>query len=468
MDYAARVVAAEGGVRLTGAGDVAVAEVVSAGGPIQVAAGGAIGAVREDSKDPALNFSTPSRLSLSAKTGIGGLGVALLRMDAAEVEAVNGDLGDVMVAARSGLKAAGQGIRNDAPGAWTALLAETGRVDPGQIQSRSGQIVILMGRTTISSSDLVMRPSTLETATTVPGVQATLPTVQSVVQDTADVLQMGLEAVSRGLLTGSGRLSLTAVMTAETGAVQTLFAALTSASGVQPPSVSTQLAPVSESGTASGSASVARDRMVRQSSADGANQAQPSTSSTVAPASAAPSPGPAGAAPTDPVAAPASGDSGSAASPAGTESAAPAPAPADAPAAPASGEQPVDGATSESAPAPGSDAGKSPSSDATSSEGDGSQATSSEGEALRVELPGGARGRWMAVYAGLAERIGRWLDRTAPPADAAPTRDPLEMSDPQSPTAPGAQEEPTLAGAHPVEKTASRAGSGDASSGRSA
>jgi hypothetical protein len=425
MGASARVMAADGGVTLSSAGDIAVAEVASKSGPVRVDAGGAL---RDSSQGQALHFSTPARLSLSAQRGIGGVGVALLRMDAGEVEAVNGDIGDVIVAGRAGLKAAGQGFRNDAAEGWTALLAMTGSLDPGRVESRSGRVVMLVGRTTISASDLVIRRTPLDDVATQVPVSMLLDASPRVAQDTSAVLQAGLEAVSRGLLVSSGNAPLIAVMGARPEGPAVMALPSGSAVAPTPAALSSALQPVSDSKPQSGAEAGSATRPVRETR----SEATPAPAAADAPAATS--------VPAAPAVAPGTGTTAPL-----PEGGAPAPAAPDA----APAVQPA---------APAGNEGASPSGqggvDADPAASTGADANSTEASGLGegVEASAGLRARWAAAYAGWSERISRWFERSAEPVVAvdarvlqAPAQEMAEGISPGAVAAPGASSPPTTA-----------------------
>jgi hypothetical protein len=144
MQPQARLSSAGGPVELAAAGSVGLSSVAAEGGAITVRADGAIYDTTGGSQ---VNLQTLSSLSLQAGSGIGGFGTAQLRVDADTVEAVNGDSGDVVIAGERGLKVGPAGIRSDSPEGWVALFSASGRVQPGKIESASGKMVMLSGRT---------------------------------------------------------------------------------------------------------------------------------------------------------------------------------------------------------------------------------------------------------------------------------------------------------------------------------
>jgi hypothetical protein len=397
MQPASRVDAAASSVTLRAGADVALARVAAGGGPIRVESGGA---VFDGSQGQApTNFSTPDRVSLKAERGIGGTGVALLRTEATRVEAVNGDLGDVMIGARNGLEAVGQGFRNDAPKGWIALLTESGRIQPGVVQSRSGQWVLLVGRTTVEASDLIL-PSMLESVSTTGFSAITAPAASSVVQETSAVLQVGLEAVKRGLLSQDGQLPLIAVMAAS-DSLQTAQASMSVREVAPAPApVSSALESVSASRPASEAVSSLTGRGERESR----REAEPAAS---APASSQP-----------PAAQPAAATP---AQPGRVEPAEAVPA-IDAqpspPVEPVAPDQPADAAAQgETAPV---SSGEAEGEDKRSAEPPDEDASAPD-ESAAWGPHDGTRHRWASLYTGWVERIGRWLNRQAPgSSDPAP------------------------------------------------
>jgi hypothetical protein len=383
---------------------VALASVSTGGGPIAVQAGGAI--TDGSQGEASTNFSTPDRVSLKAERGIGGTGVAMLRTEATRVEAVNGDLGDVIIGARSGLQAVGDGFRNDAPKGWIALLTESGRIEPGVVQSRSGQWIMLVGRSTIEASDLMM-PSVLEPVTASSSGVLGAPVASTVAQETSAVLQVGLEAVKRGLLSQDGQLPLIAVMAA-TDPLQTAETPIFVREVAPAPTpVSSALQSVSESRPASDTASslMSRgDRESRRESAQPASAPATSTPSVEQPATAVPS------APADAVPA-------AVGQPTDAQPSAPAAVPVD----PVTPEQPA-ASSSESEAVPET------SEDGPAGE-DKPPAEPSDQQSLMLDDATdwrpheGTRSRWASLYSGWVERIGRWLNGQAPgPREPDPVR----------------------------------------------
>lgn len=374
----------EGDIALQADGDIGIARIQSSSGSIRVTSSGAI---YDSTTDRAFNVRTSRALQLAAVNGIGQFGEASLRVSVGSVEARNSSSGHIVLAGETGLRFGATGVVNESRTGWVALLTQTGRIEPGRLEARSGRSVMLAGKTAIAekealsmislvSGGLFSQPAGAAGATASTTGLAS-PTISS---STANVLSAGLQAVTEGLLGAQSAIPITQVIASRGSATPVTVSStlITEAAPrvVEQRPVSAVLQPVTQSVSAT---------VAMQSVSDAARS--PAARSESAPAAPA--------APVLPVTPPAG------AAPAGT----PEPAP---------GQPPEPGSAPDSGAAPA----EAPRSDRST------PATTSESEpaepALRVT---GIRARLGGVVHGLADRLARWFDR---PAEGVVTTDPQQ------------------------------------------
>ena len=141
---------AGGQVSLAAGGSVGLSVVASGAGAIKVAAGEAIYQTTDGSQ---VNLQSTSSLTLQAGSGIGGFGSAQLRVDVGTVEASNGASGSVVIAGERGLTPGPAGVVSASEEGWVALFSASGRVQPGKVESASGRLLMLSGKTGLTEKE---------------------------------------------------------------------------------------------------------------------------------------------------------------------------------------------------------------------------------------------------------------------------------------------------------------------------
>jgi hypothetical protein len=394
-----KLMAGDGDVTLDAQGDIGIGRIDASKATIRITSGGAI----YDSTDGSgINIRSTGALRLSAVGGIGAFGPASLRTDVGTVEARNAASGDVVIAGANGLRLGPDGVVNGSDKGWVVLLADSGRVDPGKIEARSGRSVMLTGKTAITQKEAVALVGMMtsggasETKASPFGEAKASGAAAPILQEsTATVLSAGLKAATEGLLGSGSAIPITQLMaTRGNAAPATASGRLIAESTPQTVSerpVSAVLVPVSQTPSASLSLQTT-DSAARTPSSRSA--AVPST--TVAPTQAPEAP-PAGG-----QALPADGAGSPAAPPAG------APVPAGASPAPAQPVEPAQPGDPAASPEP-----VTPSQDGPRSDHRPAEPVDVASDAEVPRLLTGWRARLGNAYVGLSDKLTRWLDPSA-------------------------------------------------------
>ncbi|NBS66626.1 MAG: hypothetical protein EBT33_20210, partial [Betaproteobacteria bacterium] len=388
-----------GDVSLDSQGDIGIGRIEASKGAIRITSGGAI----YDSTDGSgINIHSSGALRLSAVGGIGAFGPGSLRTDVGTVEARNAASGDVVIAGANGLRLGPDGVVNGSDKGWVVLLSDSGRVEPGKIEARSGRSVMLTGKTAITQKEAVALVGMMTsggasetTASPFGEAKASGAAAPILLESTASVLSAGLKAATEGLLGSGSAIPITQLMaTRGNAAPVTASGRLIAESAPQTVSerpASTVLVPVSQTPSASLSLQTT-DSAARTPSSRSA--AVPSA--TVAPAQAPEAP-PAGS-----QALPADGAGSPAAPPAG------APVPAGASPAPVQPVEPAQPGDPAASPEP-----VTPSQDGPRSDHRQAEPVDVAGDAEVPRLLTGWRARLGSVYVGLSDKLSRWLDPSA-------------------------------------------------------
>ncbi len=207
----ASIASGPGKVSLGAAKDILMkppAGLSTAGGPVQLKAGGDVGLSQIDAKTGSIqvdsggrifdntggsgqtHLKTTSTLTLNAVSGVGGYGSAQLRLDTGAVNVYNASSGDVVIAGERGIRAGSLGIRSDAPQGAVSAFAVSGRVEPGNIRAASGKLVMVSGKSGLTETEAAgvlavvsmgsagaSTPSSTSTTTAVVGLRGPLGAV---------------------------------------------------------------------------------------------------------------------------------------------------------------------------------------------------------------------------------------------------------------------------------------------------
>jgi hypothetical protein len=146
---------------------------------------------------------------LKAEAGIGGFGFERVFVQAldpdASVSAVNGQRGDVVIAAPDGLTISTAGIRSDSSG-LVVLMTDTGTIqESGSVSAGSGRVVRLTGTTWVSRSDAMATSLLIDLlgSDVFPSMEAASPLARM-----NQLLRAGLRTGDSAVSPGEGRLSV--------------------------------------------------------------------------------------------------------------------------------------------------------------------------------------------------------------------------------------------------------------------
>jgi hypothetical protein len=133
------VLARDGSILVASSGDMTITRVQAADGDIGLLSAGKI--LPKSTVTASAQVQTEGAVYLAAKSGIGGLGLDRLLIDAAAVSATNIESGDVVLSGVESLRVGSQGIRNySANGDWVVLMG-----GQGSVLGNSGRSIVAQG-----------------------------------------------------------------------------------------------------------------------------------------------------------------------------------------------------------------------------------------------------------------------------------------------------------------------------------